>query len=56
MILTFSVNYDDIHYSTNEAELFLEGYLKPDPFKYNKTAAFSTTYPEKEVVDFTPDI
>ena len=56
MILTFSVNYEDIQYSKNEAELILEGYLNPDPFKYNQTAAISTTYPEKEVLDFTPDV
>jgi hypothetical protein len=55
MILTFSVNYEDIQYSTNEAELFMEGYLKPDPFKYNQTT-ISTTYQEKEVLDFTPDV
>jgi hypothetical protein len=49
IILTFSVTYEDIEYSKNEVELFLEGYLKPDPFKYNQTT-ISTTYQEKEVL------
>ena len=55
MILTFSVKLQEFQYSTNEAELILEGHLKPDPFKYNQTK-ISTTYLEKTVLDFTPDV
>ena len=37
----------------NEAELFLDGTLHPDPFKYINS--IDTTYSEREVIQFTAD-